>query len=156
MAARTGEWSTSGRWELPIVGFQVSHMTFGAFLLDIVAYGDGGGRDESGRVIAAPSAQMRFEGVFELTQPDHDPIQLDPSSQTWEELVPIFGLRHDRINSAIATANQAKLEIGFASGRGIVAGPDPHYENWEISGPGFRAISRPGGGGVAYFREGAP
>lgn len=76
--------------------------------------------------------------------------------QAWEDLAPIFALRHDRIGSAIATASDARLEIQFASGRRILAGPDPNYENWEVSGPGFRLISRPGGGGVAYFREGKP
>ena len=67
----------------------------------------------------------------------------DPSVQAWEDLAPIFALRHDRIGSAIATASDARLwEIQFASGRRILAGPDPNYENWEVSGPGFRLISR--------------
>jgi hypothetical protein len=153
MTVSAAEWSTSGRWDLPIVGFEVSHMTFGALQVDIVAYGEAGGRSESGRPIGAPNAVMRFEGAFEFNQPDHDPIRLDPSVQDWEDLTPIFTLRHDRVDSAVATASDAQLDIEFASGRRILAGPDPHYENWEISGPGFRVISRPGGGGVAYFRE---
>ena len=66
MNVSAGEWSTSGRWDLPIVGFEVSHITFGAFLIDIVAYGEGGGRSESERAIAAPSVQIRFEGVFDF------------------------------------------------------------------------------------------
>ena len=148
------EWWTEGRWDLPIAGFEVSHMTLGALLVDIVAYGDGG-RSESGGVMDAPSARIRFEGEFDLVEPDGDAIRLDPSEQEWEALTPLFALRHDRITKAVVTASDARLEIQLTSSRRLVAGPDPHYENWEITGPGFRLISRPGGAGVAYFEEGA-
>lgn len=126
-------------------------MTFGAFLVDIVAYGEGGGRSDSGRAVAAPSAMLRFEGEFELIEPGGEAVLLDPEKHEWAALTPLFALRHDRIASAVATAD-GHLEVSFASGRRLLVGPHPAYENWEIGGPGFRLIATPGGG-VAVFRD---
>jgi hypothetical protein len=140
----------SGPWSLPIEGFEVSHMTFGAMLVDLVAYGKGG-RSESGRVLAAPSAMLRFEGEFQLIAPDGEAVLLDPEKQEWSELTPLFALRHDRIVSAVASVD-GHLEVSFGSGRSLLAGPHPAYENWEVAGPHVRLIAMPGGG-VAVFRD---
>ena len=145
------EWTTTGDWDLPIVGFEVSHITIGATDVDIAAYGNGGGRSEDGRTIVAPHTQIRLEGQFELAFADDDRIRLDPSTQAWEQLTAVLSLRRDRISSALVNANSARLEVQFISGRRILAGPDALYENWEISGPGFRFIAGPGGGAVACW-----
>jgi hypothetical protein len=148
----TSSWPASGPWTLPIGGFEVLHMTFGAFLVDIVAYGEGGGRAASGRAVAAPSAMVRLEGEFQLLEPGGEAVLLDPEKDEWAALTPLFALRHDRITSAVATSD-GHLDVSFASGRRLLVGPHPAFENWEIAGPGFRLIATPGDG-VAVFRDG--
>ena len=64
----------------------------------------------------------------------------------------LLALRHDRITEAIATEEDAQVRIAFASGCSLSARPDPDYENWQVTGPGFQLISMPGGG-VAHVYE---
>ena len=87
-------------------------MTFGAFLIDIVAQGVGGGRRESGRAVAAPSAVLRFEGESQLIELGGEAVLLDPEKQKWAALTPLFALRHDRFASALANAD-GHLEVSF-------------------------------------------
>lgn len=131
--------STTGPWQLPLEGFEVLQLTF-AYPIDIVAYGDGGA-----------STLIRFEGRFDFTEPHDGVHHLNAAEQPWSELGALFSLRGDRITSAKATEG-AQLRVEFASGRLIEAGPDPAYENWEVSGPGFQLIATPGGG-VAVFDQ---
>jgi Family of unknown function (DUF6188) len=128
----------SGRWELPVEGFEVLGVEFG-FPIDIVTYGDGG-----------VSTRIQFGGSFEFSEPDGEVHRLSASDQSWEELAVVLSLRHDYIKSAIATA-AAQLRLEFVSGRCLSAGPDPDYENWQISGPEFNLIALPGNGEVANF-----
>lgn len=142
------EWPDSGPWTLPIEGFSVNSITFGG-LIDIVAYGEGGGRSKDDTIIPAPSANVRFESEFQLIDRTGDAVRLNPSRQNWEDLTPLFALRRDRVEHAVATAD-GRLEIRFESGRVVLAEPDSNYENWAVTGAGFELISMPGGG-VARF-----
>jgi hypothetical protein len=128
----------NGPWDLPIEGFEVSSLVF-AYPIDIVAYGDGG-----------VSTRIRFQGAFDFAQPRRRIRHLGAGDAKWPEFAVLFVLRFDRIARASATEDDAQLQIDFASGRVLTAGPDPHYENWEVTGPGFQLISLPGGG-VAHF-----
>jgi len=123
----------TGPWDLPIVGFEVLQVTF-SYALDIVAYGDG-----------HVTSVLKLGGPFELVDPERGNVQLNASSQSWEDLTAILTLRHERI-TAVTAADPGTLSVRFSSGRGLRAGPDPQYENWELDGPGFRLICRPGGG----------
>jgi hypothetical protein len=130
----------NGPWTLPIEGFEVLQITF-AYPIDVVTYGDGG-----------VSATIRFEARFDFA--DDDGVHaMDAARQSWDELALLLALRHDRITEAVATEDDAQVRIAFASGRLLTAGPDPHYENWQVTGPGFQLISTPGGG-VAHFSNG--
>jgi|GEM_PF-2882794 hypothetical protein len=126
--------SESAPSNLPIVGFHVSLITF-AGLIDIVAYGEAG-----------VSSQIRFEGSFQLRDPELGSVPLDPQSQSWEDLSVLLALRHDEITVATADAQESTLRVEFSSGRVLSAGPDPNYENWEAHGPGFMLVCKPGGG----------
>ena len=130
-----------GPWTLPIEGFEVLQITF-AYPIDVVAYGDGGA-----------SARIRFEARFDFGV-DGALRHMDASSQSWEELAVLLALRGDRIAAATATEDDPLVRIEFASGRVLAAGPDDHYENWQVSGPGFTLVSLPGGG-VAHFSDGS-
>ena len=147
----TFDWPENGPWPLPIQGFEILHMTFGAILVDIVAYGDSQPRSDQRSGNHAPSVMLRFEGEFELVELDGEVRRLDLEQQEWSALTPLFALRHDRIGSAVASAD-GNLELTLDSGRSLRAGPHPAYENWEVAGPGFRLIATPGGG-VAVFRD---
>ena len=129
--------SAKGPWDLPIQGYEVLQITL-AFLVDVVAYGDGGA-----------TATIRFEGDFRFTEPGRESQFLDVSEQRWEDLTAVLSLRHDRVQSA-RVSESGQLVVEFASGRGLEAGPNQAYENWEVSGPGFQLIASPGGG-VAVF-----
>jgi Family of unknown function (DUF6188) len=128
-----------GPWDLPIRGFVVLHVTF-AFRLDIVAYGDEGA-----------TATIILAGRFEFTH-DGQRVSLDAAGQPWEALTPVLGLRHDPVSSAQASED-GQLIVDFESGSRIEAGPDEMYENWDVSGPGFRLIAMPGGDVAVWDRD---
>jgi hypothetical protein len=117
-----------GPWELPIGGFEVLHMTFGAYLVDIFAY-----------VFGGATVQLRFAGPFTFLDPPDVENELDPQTDAWAALGVLFALRHDVIKSATATAD-SRLDVVFESGRELRSGPHEKYENWEIHGPGFMLI----------------
>lgn len=129
-----------GPWDLPLVGYEVLQVTF-AFPIDIVVYGRAGA-----------CGLIRLAGGFEFTQHGRGTSSLDASQQSWEELTPVLSLRHDRVASA-HVSDPGNLVVQFESGRRIEAAPEPMYENWEISGPGFQLIALPDGG-VAPFPNG--
>jgi hypothetical protein len=121
--------SDDGPWELPVVGFEVMHMTFGAFLVDINAYGDEGA-----------DSQIRLVGPFELREPDAERRKLDPEGDSWEQLAALFALRHDTISKARITKD-SELRVEFASGRAIISDGDA----WEMSAPGgVLVVGEPG------------
>jgi len=129
----------NGPWELPIAGFEVLHITFG-FGIQIVADGDEG-----------RSAAIELEGAFEFCEPGGARRKLSAAHDSWEELAAVFSLRRDRVEAA-RVSEEALLDVRFCSGRQLEAGPDPHYEGWQASGPGFRLIAVPGvPGHVAQF-----
>jgi len=130
----------NGPWTLPIEGFEVYALTFGG-LIDVLVAGTGGAR-----------AKIRFESAFEFTEPGQRALELNPANDAWQDLAAIMTLRHDRIVAAEAIEADARLRVEFESGRLLTAEPDPQYENWAVTGPGFQLISLPGGG-VAHFPE---
>jgi hypothetical protein len=140
-------WPPGGPWHLPVDGFVITDMTFGALLVDIVARGMG----DSARV-SAPSVMLRLLGAFELSSPNVEPELLDAGTQDWTALAPLLALRGDRIASAVATGD-GHLAISFATGKGLSAAPHPTYENWEVAGRGYRLVAVPGGT-VAVFVDG--
>jgi hypothetical protein len=127
-----------GPWTLPIEGFEVYAITFGG-LIDVLSAGAEGAR-----------AKIRFESAFRFGEPGESPLELNPATDSWQDLAVIMTLRHDRIVAAVATEADACLRVEFESGRLLTAEPDPRYENWAVTAPDFQLISRPGGG-VAHF-----
>jgi hypothetical protein len=119
----------------------VSSLVF-AHPIDIVAYGDGGA-----------SVQIRLQAELDFAQPRRRVSHLGGDDASWNVFAVLFVLRFDRIASASATEEDAQLPVEFESGRVPTAGPDPHYEKWEATGPGFQLISTPGGG-VAHYSNG--
>lgn len=131
---------TEGPWTLPVADYEVLQVTF-AYPLDIVAYGE-----------EAASLLIRVESAFRLEHPDATSQDFDVSKEPWEALTPVLALRHDRVGSAVARSD-GTMTISFASGRRISSWPDPNYENWQLTGPGFMLICTPGGE-VAVFENG--
>jgi hypothetical protein len=132
------------RWELPLVGFRVSDIWFSGQLY-VIAYDDRSGWTFADFPKGAPRTQVAFGGAFVFTSSQKVDVHLD-AAQPWETLVPVLALRGVRITSAIAD-RQAALEIVFDDGSSLRAGPDDHYENWEIAGPdALNLVSPPGGG----------
>ncbi len=122
-----------GPWELAVEGFEVLHMTFGAFLVDIVAYGPEG-----------VTSQIRLEGPFDLHEPTGEKSRLDPQKDAWERLAALFVLRHDRIRVARITKT-SDLYVKFGSGHVLTSSPDGPYESWEMHAPGgVLVIGTPG------------
>jgi hypothetical protein len=122
-----------GPWELPVEGFEVLHMTFGAFLVDIVAYGAEG-----------VTSQIRLEGPSELHAPSGQTERLDPQNDSWERLAALFVLRHDKIQVARITKT-SDLYVEFASGHVLTSSADGPYESWEMHAPdGILVVGTPG------------
>jgi hypothetical protein len=126
-----------GPWTLPINGYEVLQISF-AYPIDVTVYADGGA-----------SAMVRFEQAFDYVEGGRI-HKLDAAGQSWGELAVILALRHDRIASATATEDDARLRIEFASGRLLLAGPDSRYESWAVTAGGAQLIALPAGG-VAHF-----
>jgi Family of unknown function (DUF6188) len=128
--------SDDGPWELPVAGFEVMHLTFGASLVDINAYGDGGA-----------DTQIRLAGPFELRELDANRQQLDPESDSWERLAALFALRHDTITKARITKD-SELLVQFTSGRAI-SSKATDGEAWEMTAPGgVLVVGTPGGAAI--------
>lgn len=127
----------NGPWDLSLDGFEVLQVTF-AYPIDIVAYGPEG-----------VDVTIRFEGAFELVEPDGTRRELDASRNTWEELSVVLSLRHDHPQS-VHVEEGAALTVTFGSGPEIHAGATPDYDSWQVSGDDYSLISMPGGG-VAVF-----
>ena len=125
---------------LPIVGFEVLEIWFSGQVY-VIAYGEA--RD-TGEAKPALRAQIALGGAFALRSADGTEQQLN-AEDPWETLTPLLRLRHASIASASAD-RAAVLQIGFADGTTLSVQPDPHYENWEVSGPGFQIVAPPGGG----------
>jgi hypothetical protein len=128
-------------WPLPIVGFEVQEVWFSGQLY-VIAYGEGG---DMRRGLQAPRTQIALGGAFLLRSSEGVEHRLD-GGDSWETLVPVLGLRRARVVEATAD-REGVLEIRFEDGSAISAGPDPQYENWEISGPAGLNLAAPPGGG---------
>ncbi len=122
-----------GPWELPVEGFEVLHMTFGAFLVDIVAYGPEGA-----------TSQIRLEGPLELRAPSGQTERLDPENESWERLAALFVLRHDTIRVARITKT-SDLYVQFTSGHVLTSSADGPHEPWEMQATGgILVVGTPG------------
>lgn len=127
-----------GPWEPEVVGFEVLGMTFGAALVDLVAYGPDGA-----------SSMIRLEGQFELHHPGGETESCDTDS--WERLAVLCVLREDRIRLARIT-KRCELRVEFDSGFTITSTSDGPYENWEMHAPGgVMVIGTPGQGPPAIW-----
>jgi hypothetical protein len=91
--------------------------------------------DEQSVVISLP-------GPFSLEQPGVGLLSLDPETQSWQELDPLFSLRDDRITRATATRDAA-LRIEFSSGHVLSAHSSGQFENWEVSARGYTIVGTP-------------
>jgi hypothetical protein len=70
---------------------------------------------------------------------------LDPGDRGG--LGPLLALWPDALTTASA-GSDGTLRLAFGSGATITVPPDPHYESWEIAGPGTALIvCTPGTGG---------
>ena len=128
-------------WQLPIVGFEVIDVWFSAQLY-VIAYGEG--RDTS-LGVAPPRTQIALGGPFLLRSADGSDQRLN-AEEPWDTFVPVLSLRGTRVVAATATRSGA-LDVRFDDGSTLSAGPDPRYENWEMSGPdGLHLVAPPGGG----------
>lgn len=114
-------------------GFEVLAIAFGGETC-VTAYGHGGA-----------TVAFALGGPFLLCDAGDDEIEFDALS-SWSALTPLLDLRYDTIEEAwVDTA--ARLRVRFHSGRRLKAGPDPQYENWQVTGPGdLRLVAPPGGG----------
>ncbi len=132
-------------WAAPLAGFDVIEVNFSGAIY-VTAYGK---RAEDEK--QAPSTTITLGGAFGLVDRsgvDHRLSAEDP----WETLTPLFSLRHDTIESAIADRN-GWLVVKFDSGATLEAGPVGGYENWQISGPGgILIVGLPRGGEPAVWR----
>lgn len=113
-----------GPWDLEVAGFEVPDITFGAYLVDIDAYGPEGA-----------TSKIRFEGPFELHQPDGERERIDPQTDPWERFIGLFALRHDTIRVARITRT-SELCVKFASGRALTSSGEDGVDTWEMSAPG--------------------
>lgn len=126
-------------WELPLAGFGVNDVWFSG-RIGVVAYKSGGKGDWN-----APRATLWFGGPFTLHDRSGAAHNLDAGAP-WESLTVLFQLRHHVIQSATAD-DLSRIEVRFDTGYRLAAGPDPQYENWELSGPGdLNLVGMPGGG----------
>ena len=116
------DFTGDGPWHLPVEGFGVRHLTIGAFLVDLFAYGENG-------VVT----QIRFEEPFELNDPTGRTHVLDPG-QPWEPLAALFALRQVAIELVRVTKSW-DLYIRFQSGHTITTSPRGRYDSWEIHLP---------------------
>jgi len=110
-----------GPWELAVEAFEVLHMSFGAHVVDVFAYGPEG-----------ITSQIRFEAPFELHEPNGEKQTLDPDS--WERLAALFVLRYDTIRVARITKT-SELLVEFASGRMLTSSASGPYECWAMHAP---------------------
>lgn len=123
------DFSGEGPWQLPIAGFRVQQLSF-AMAVTVLVYAD------------EQSALISLPGPFSLEQPGVGLLRLDPETQSWQELDPLFSLRDDRITSATATRDSA-LRIEFSSGRILSAHSAGQFENWEVSARGYTIVGSP-------------
>jgi hypothetical protein len=119
-----------GPWELPLAGFSVGRLSFG-MPLDI--YLDH----------AATRAQIRLSGPFAFGEAAEGVRRLDAETDSWDQLAVLVSLRNDRISRATAWKD-ARLRVAFQSGRSLSAHSEGQYEDWEVSGPGFKIVGTPG------------
>jgi hypothetical protein len=123
-----------GPWDMPVDGFEVLHMTFGVFLIDIVAYGPEGA-----------TSQIRLEGPFELHASSGETHRLDPENDSWERLAALFVLRHGKVR-VVRITKTSDLYVEFASGHVLTSSADDgSHEAWEMHAPGgIMVVGRPG------------
>ena len=114
--------TADGPWHLPVEGFEVLHLTIGAYLVDLFAY------RESGVV-----TQIRLEQPFELRDPIGTTHVLDPG-QPWEPLAELFALRQIAI-ALVRVTQSSDLYVEFGSGHTIAISPEGPYDAWEIHLP---------------------
>jgi hypothetical protein len=88
--------------------------------------------------------EVVVESPFVLTIADTD-YALDPGER--EKLGPLLGLYPDTLGSA-SVDDDGTLRLTFASGAAVVVPPNPHYEAWQVVGPGSAlVVCEPGGEG---------
>lgn len=74
--------------------------------------------------------RIRIGGCFVLKDGDISQT-FDPDQPT--TLASALRIIYEVVESAVAYKN-GQLEINFSNGMILSAGPDPHYESWQISG----------------------
>jgi Family of unknown function (DUF6188) len=118
------------RWLLPYRGMTISQITVDyqlTFLLEgqaaIVIENDATLADRPGRADGAPA------------------VELHPGRQDVAPALPLFGAT---VNSGVAfKSGTLRLILGHHQ---LVVRPDPHYEAWNVTGPGdIRLVCMPGG-----------
>lgn len=87
---------------------------------------------------------IRFEGEFELSLPGA-PARLLNGSGGWDQLVPVFALRHQRVKSVVAT-EAGELSVEFENGSTLRAGSHEKYESWEVAADDALIVALPGSG----------
>jgi hypothetical protein len=123
-------------WELPVAGLQVVELWLG-FQLYLIAQGAKG---DDRRM------QINIGGLFTFEVPDGTAHRLDPGHDPWSSFVPMLGLQHVGITSAVADRT-ATLRVRYSDGAALSVGPHPKYENWEVVGPDKLYLVAPPGGG---------
>lgn len=138
-AGQNGRVTLPKTWELPLAGFVVNDIWFSG-RIGIVTYKSRGKGDWN-----APNAKLWFGGPFTFQDGLGQVHDLD-AGDPWESLTPLFELRHQFIERAVAN-DSSQIEVRFERGLVLAAGPSPQYENWEVSGPdGLNLVGMPGGG----------
>jgi hypothetical protein len=77
-------------------------------------------------------AEVVIESPFVVQEGDLE-LTLDPGER--RALGPFLGLYPNTLVEASVDA-QATLRLSFSSGAVVTVPPDPHYEAWQVSGPG--------------------
>lgn len=92
--------------------------------------------------------EIVIESPFTLVS-DGEAHELDPGQRA--ALGPVLALYPDAL-LALAVGTDGDLRLGFESGASLTVPPDPHFEAWEVSGPGTRLIvCAPGGHALSVW-----
>jgi hypothetical protein len=130
----------SVRWTLPVQGFQVIVVEFGAEIR-IQMFGP---RPSGERF--ATSLRISFGGAFTYVTEFGVSQEFHSERDSWDSMTPLLGLRHRLVVSAVADS-LSNVQIRFDDSSSLSAGPDEKYENWAIIGPGdLHLVAVPDGG----------
>lgn len=94
--------------------------------------------------------EVVIESPFALRSGDHE-YHLDPSERSG--LGPLLSVYPNALTSAYVDI-QATLRLKFSDGTTVTVPADPHYEAWQVNGPGtFLVVCVPGTSGELAIWE---